>query len=70
MKVISAKHEVNLQEHMRRSDLLEKRTDLLFIELEPVKTHIANVDGAIKLIGGLSMILGLIFTVLKLFGKV
>ena len=70
MKVTAARHEENLKDHMRRSDLLEKRTDVLFEELEPVKKHINHVDGIMKFVAAISMLLGLIYTVLKLFSKI
>ena len=62
--VILTKHDMNLGEHMRRSDNLEKQNTLIRAELEPVKKHVGHVEGAIKLIGFLSLLGGL----LKLFG--
>lgn len=58
-----AKQEVNLSLHMKRSDALEA-------QIEPLKEHVANVSGAIKLLktlGYVSGILGAIHTVCKIF---
>lgn len=43
------KQELNLAEHMRRSDLLEKKIDFIETEIEPIKVRINRFDGAIKL---------------------
>lgn len=55
--VILGKQHVSLDYHIKRTDLLEK------IVL-PIKTHVARVDGAIKLIAIVSAAL----TIAKLIG--
>lgn len=47
---LAAQHE-SLKIHIKRSDLLEA-------QVEPLKTHVAMVSGALKLIGILAMICG------------
>ncbi len=51
-KTLSAQH-VTLKEHIRRTELLE-------VQLEPVKRHVAMVNGALKFIGLLGIISGII----------
>lgn len=50
------KQEANLKEHMRRTDLLEN-------DLRPIKTHVAMIQGALKLIG----LIALLTTIIKFF---
>ena len=46
------KQEVNLAEHMRRTDLLEKKLDkdmeILLNDLEPIEKHVERVKGVTK----------------------
>lgn len=46
---LAAQH-VSLQEHMRRSDALEKQLDQTKKEVEPLKKTIAAMEGAWKLL--------------------
>lgn len=55
---LAAQHE-SLKEHMRRTLLLEE-------QLEPVKKHVSMVNGALKLILGFSVVLGIIEMVLRI----
>jgi hypothetical protein len=65
---VSIKQEENLKEHMKRSDLLEKKLDEetkeLSMRLKPVEKHVNFVDVTIKLATALVLstvaILGLI----------
>ena len=66
MKVTQAVHTTQLVEHMRRTELLEKRQEDLEEEIEPVTAHLHNLQGVKKLILIVSSILGLII----LLGKV
>lgn len=54
IKIIQAKQEVNLQIHMKRSDMLEEAVALqkqqFQNELEPIKTHVNMVNGGVKLV--------------------
>ncbi len=64
INITLVKQESNLQEHMRRTDIAEANLALLKEELSPIKTHISKVEGGLKLIGIIgilvSMILGII----------
>ncbi len=53
MGEVQVKHEENLREHMRRTELLEQ-------ELRPVKKHVEQVRGASKLIAALVPVIGLL----------
>lgn len=50
-----------LKEHIRRTNLLETK-------LEPVEMHVARVDGALRFLGVVSLLLGIIAAAVKLLG--
>lgn len=53
--------EINLKEHMRRTDALEDLVRTIQDkELKPLHRHVAMVDGGIKLIGIVSLVVGVI----------
>lgn len=52
------KQEVNLNEHMRRTELAEKQISDIKTELAPIKRHVDMVHGALKLLGILSLAIG------------
>ena len=52
IKEIQVKHEANLQEHMRRTVILEK-------EMRPMVKHVMMVKGAGAFIGLLAVIAGI-----------
>ncbi len=58
--VTLAKQHVSLEDHIRRTDLLEQ-------QIEPIKAHVAMVSGALKFIGILAMIAALVESLFKLF---
>ncbi len=64
----SARHDENLKEHMKRSDLLEKNLNLIESDLdekiEPIQKHINYVEGFFKLLGVIAVIVG-IYSALK-----
>lgn len=55
------KQEENLKEHIRRTEILES-------ELKPIKKHVTHMEGALKLIGVLTTVVGFISGLAKLFG--
>ena len=59
--VTLAEQHVSLKEHIRRTELLEGK-------LEPVETHVARVDGALRLLGVLSLLVGIAAGILKVVG--
>lgn len=66
MKVTLAKQEVSLQEHIRRTNLLEGK-------LQPIEEHVSAVNTTIKIFGqvtGLaSIIASIVLAWTKIFGK-
>jgi hypothetical protein len=59
------KQEENLKEHMRRTELAEKRLDAIEQDLRPVKKHIARLDGVAKFLGFIALIVGIFAGVAK-----
>lgn len=51
MNVILGQQHVSLKDHMRRSDALEQ-------QIQPIKKHVAMVEGALKLLGLISLLVG------------
>lgn len=51
----------SLEEHMRRTELLEKK-------LEPVESHVVMVNGVLKFISLIGMIVAIIGGLYKIFG--
>jgi len=63
--------EINLQEHMKRSEHLEEMLNhVKDNELKPLTKHAAMVEGALKLVGVLGIIVGIAGTVAKIFGMI
>jgi hypothetical protein len=60
------KQEANLAEHMRRTEVLEESVEYIRkSELKPIQNHVVMVEGVIKFIGFLSVVLGIIQVVIK-----
>lgn len=59
MAEVQVKHEENLREHMRRTEILES-------EFAPVSKHVQQVRGAAKLLAALIPVAGLIIAWLAL----
>lgn len=59
LDITSAKQEVNLETHMRRTELAEESIQIIRSEIQPLKKHIHMVEGAFKLLGVVSLIVGL-----------
>lgn len=60
------KQEANLGEHMRRTDLAESRMDIIQADIQPIKKHVAMMEGALKGIGVLATIVGIIAGIIKI----
>ena len=58
---VQVKQEANLAEHMRRTALLEEG-------LKPVQKHVTRVEGGLKLLGLISVVVEIIVGVAKLLG--
>lgn len=63
--------EINLKDHMKRSDNLESIIQAIQDEdLKPLHKHVNTVEGALKLLGILSIVIGIATGILSLFGVV
>ena len=63
--------ETNLQLHMKRSDNLEKLVEgIREKDIEPVKKHVNMVEGSLKLIGLIGLIVSILTGLFKLFGTI
>lgn len=61
------KQELNIDLHIRRTNLLEESVDLLRKDLRPVERHVDYVHGALKFIGIVSLIVGIFVAFKELF---
>jgi archaellum component FlaC len=52
IKVVQAAQHVTLQEHIRRTELLEE-------DIKPIKKHVNMVEGALKFIGLMGILAGI-----------
>lgn len=58
LKITTAKQEENLKEHIRRTELAEENLQMLRQEIEPLKQHVIAINGVLKVIGLISVIIG------------
>lgn len=72
-KEIAVKNTVVLEEHMRRTDIAEKRIELLQEEIKPIKDHVTSVNtiakfllAALKVLGVIVSLVGALLGFLKL----
>lgn len=59
------RQEATLVEHVRRSDLLEKKTDLIELDLKPLQSHVIMVNGVFKFLGLLATIVAIIVGIIE-----
>ena len=58
--VTLAKQHVSLDTHIKRTDLLEKLVnEIRKEEIAPISKHVARVEGALKFVGFLSVLIGI-----------
>lgn len=57
LKVTAAKQEINLQEHMKRSELLEEQVDLINSEVRPILEGLSFLKKVAKFAVGLATII-------------
>ena len=58
LKVTAAKQEENIKEHIRRTEIAEENLSILRNEIQPLKEHVIAINGVLKVIGILSIIIG------------
>ena len=66
--VTLATQEENLKHHMRRTELAEESIEILAKQIKPISKHVYHVEGAFKLLGLGSVVLTIIFGLMKVFG--
>lgn len=49
--VTLVKQNATLEEHVRRSELMEERAEKIELEIEPLKKRAAQMDGVLKFLG-------------------
>lgn len=60
------KQELNLREHMKRSDQLEILIGSVNVDMKPLQKHVAMVEGGLKLIGIVSLCVGIVLGIAQL----
>ena len=63
------KQAYQLEEHMRRTEINETAIDKLFTSLVPIQVHVNRLDGIIRFVGFVSLLVGLGVGVFSLFSK-
>lgn len=58
LKVTVAKQEENIKEHIRRTELAEENLDLIRKEMLPLKEHVVTINGVLKSLGIISVVIG------------
>jgi hypothetical protein len=58
LKITVAKQEENIKEHIRRTELAEENLQFLRQEIQPLKEHVVTINGVLKIIGTISIIIG------------
>lgn len=53
--------------HIRRTDLAEENISLLRQEIKPIKEHVVRVDGVLRFFGVVSLVVGIVGGLVKLF---
>lgn len=59
------KQEANLGEHMRRTELAEESISELRKDVEPIKRHVAFMEGALKGVGVIATVVSVIAGIIK-----
>lgn len=66
LKVVVGKQEENIKEHMRRTEIAEENLALIREEIEPLKNHIVVINGVLKIVGIVAIIIGAAASVFKI----
>lgn len=64
------RQEENLREHMRRTDLNEKSIESVRDDLKPIKRHVNMLEGALKFLGIVSLLLTILTMTMKALGLI
>lgn len=60
----------DLELHIYRTELAEENIELLRKELSPVKEHVTRIDGVLRFLGALSLILGIATAIAGIYNVV
>lgn len=60
------RQEANLKEHMRRTEQNEIMIQEMIEQIKPIETHVVMVNGVLKFIGFVSLLLGVAVAVKEL----
>lgn len=55
------RQEEQLAHHIKRTELAEKSIEMLQKQVEPISKHVARTEGALKMLGVVSLVLGIIY---------
>ena len=66
MDIHLARQGKDLSYHIKRTDLLEESVKEVKKELEPIKAHVSRVDGALRFLGVISLLISILGGILKL----
>lgn len=58
---------VSLEHHIKRTDLLQDASHNLSAQLEPIKTHVTKVQGALQVFGAIAALATFILVILQIY---
>jgi chromosome segregation ATPase len=61
------KQEASLDKHIFRTEVAEKQLDILSSQIVPISKHVNQMSGALKLLGVMSLVMGIAALFKKLF---
>ena len=65
-----AKQEINLAEHMRRTELNEIAVEKIRETLVPINKHVNMLEGVFKFFGLISILLGIVVSLIKVISSI
>jgi len=66
IKLILVKQEENIRHHIRRTDLAEENLKELRDQIKPIERHVQHVEGALKVLGGISVFVAFVVAILEI----
>ena len=66
VNITLVRHEETLKQHIYRTEMAEKRLDKLEDNVEPVRVKMGQLEGALKLIGGIAIVLTIIAAIVQI----
>lgn len=62
--------DINMTTHMKRSDNLESLYNLVREDVKPLQKHVNHVEGGLKLLGALALLVTIVGGIARLFGVI